>query len=134
MTYEMDIAGLKRELPLCKVTDDLYIGAFVMFGDVELTVHCAAELLKRHFAAVGLDRLIAAPAQIDDDKTSDVGLVFQNQNFLHIGFLPSNDGAGAPVCINHMKSAADRVLVGLAVKYFGGVHRRAFLLQKEAVI
>ena len=38
MTYEMDIAGLKRDLPLCKVSDDLYIGAFVMFGDVELTV------------------------------------------------------------------------------------------------
>ena len=36
MTYEMDIAGLKRDLPLCKVSDDLYIGAFVMFGDVEL--------------------------------------------------------------------------------------------------
>ena len=48
MTYEMDVAGLKRELPLCKVSDDLYIGAFVMFGDVELTVHCAAELLTRH--------------------------------------------------------------------------------------
>ena len=47
MTYEMDIAGLKRELPLCRVTDELYIGAFVMFGDVELTVHCAAELLNR---------------------------------------------------------------------------------------
>ena len=47
MTYEIDIAGLKRQLPLCKVSDDLYIGAFVMFGDVELTVHCAAELLKR---------------------------------------------------------------------------------------
>ena len=44
--YPMDIAGLHRELPICKVTDDLYIGAFVMFGDVELTVHCAAELLK----------------------------------------------------------------------------------------
>ena len=56
MTYEMDIAGLKRELPLCKVTDDLYIGAFVMFGDVELTVHCAAELLKR---APEYDYLIA---------------------------------------------------------------------------
>ena len=41
MTYEMDIAGLKRDLPLCKVSDDLYIGAFVMFGDVELTVACA---------------------------------------------------------------------------------------------
>ena len=47
MTYEIDICGLKRDLPLCKVTDDLYIGAFVMFGDVELTVHCAAELLKK---------------------------------------------------------------------------------------
>ncbi|MBO7389556.1 MAG: adenine phosphoribosyltransferase [Oscillospiraceae bacterium] len=47
MTYEIDIAGLKRDLPLCKVTDDLYIGAFVMFGDVELTIHCAEELLKR---------------------------------------------------------------------------------------
>ena len=46
MTYEMDIAGLKRDLPLCKVTDDLYIGAFVMFGDVELTVAAATELLK----------------------------------------------------------------------------------------
>ena len=47
MTYEMDIAGLKRQLPICKVSDDLYIGAFILFGDVELTVHCAAELLKR---------------------------------------------------------------------------------------
>ena len=47
MTYEIDIAGMKRQLPLCPVTDDLYIGAFVMFGDVELTGHAAAELLKR---------------------------------------------------------------------------------------
>ena len=31
MTYEIDIAGLKRDLPLCKVSDDLYIGAFVIF-------------------------------------------------------------------------------------------------------
>ena len=28
MTYTMQIAGLERQLPLCKVTDDLYIGAF----------------------------------------------------------------------------------------------------------
>ena len=38
MFHEMTIAGLKRQLPLCKVTDDLYIGAFIMFGDVEITV------------------------------------------------------------------------------------------------
>lgn len=60
MTYEMDIAGLKRDLPLCRVTADLYIGAFVMFGDVELTVHCAAELLKR---APEYDYLIAPEAK-----------------------------------------------------------------------
>ena len=60
MTYEMDIAGLKRDLPLCRVTDDLYIGAFVMFGDVELTVHCAAELLKH---APEYDYLIAPEAK-----------------------------------------------------------------------
>ena len=60
MTYEIDIAGLKRDLPICKVTDDLYIGAFVMFGDVELTVHCAEELLKR---APEYDYLIAPEAK-----------------------------------------------------------------------
>ncbi len=45
--YEIDIAGVKRQLPLCKVSDDFYIGAYVMFGDVEITVHSAKELLKR---------------------------------------------------------------------------------------
>ena len=60
MTYEIDIAGLKRELPLCKVTDELYIGAFVMFGDVELTVHCATELLK---IAPDYDYIIAPEAK-----------------------------------------------------------------------
>lgn len=44
MYYEMTIAGLKRQLPLCKITDDLYIGAFVMFSDVEIT-KASAELL-----------------------------------------------------------------------------------------
>ena len=60
MTYEMDIAGLKRALPLCKLNDELCIGAFVMFGDVELTVHCARELLKR---APEYDYLIAPEAK-----------------------------------------------------------------------
>ena len=60
MTYEMDIAGLKRDLPLCKLNDELCIGAFVIFGDVELTVHCAAELLKR---APEYDYLIAPEAK-----------------------------------------------------------------------
>ena len=60
MTYDIDIAGLKRSLPLCPVTDDLYIGAFVLFGDVELTVHCATELLK---IAPEYDYMIAPEAK-----------------------------------------------------------------------
>ena len=43
--YPIDIAGLHRELPICKVTDDLYIGAFICFGDAELTVACARNML-----------------------------------------------------------------------------------------
>ena len=43
----MEVAGCKRELPLCRVTDDMYIAAFVMFGDVELTKACASALLEK---------------------------------------------------------------------------------------
>ena len=47
LSYRMKVAGLERDLPICRVNDDLYIGAFVIFGDVELTEACARELLKR---------------------------------------------------------------------------------------
>jgi len=60
LSYEIDIAGLKRSLPLCPISDDTYIGAFVIFGDVELTVHCATELLKR---APEYDYIIAPEAK-----------------------------------------------------------------------
>ena len=45
MTHRMTIAGVTRDLPICKVTDDLYIGAFICFGDAELTVACARDML-----------------------------------------------------------------------------------------
>ena len=60
MHHTMTIAGLERNLPLCRVTDDLYIGAFVIFGDAPLTVACAAELLKK---APEYDYLITAEAK-----------------------------------------------------------------------
>lgn len=44
--YTMEIAGVKRDLPLCKLNENLSIAAFVIFGDVEITVACARELLK----------------------------------------------------------------------------------------
>lgn len=46
-TYKMTIAGLERELPICKVNDNLDIAGFVIFGDVEMTVASAGELLKK---------------------------------------------------------------------------------------
>lgn len=60
MYYEMTIAGCKRQLPLCKLNDDLMIGAFVIFGDAELTVACARELLKK---APEYDYLLTAEAK-----------------------------------------------------------------------
>lgn len=47
MTYDINIAGMHRDLPIFPISDSLAIGAFVIFGDVELTIHCAAELLKK---------------------------------------------------------------------------------------
>ena len=44
--YTIDIAGIKRDLQLCKLNESLDIGAFVMFGDVELTKNSAEALLK----------------------------------------------------------------------------------------
>ncbi len=60
MVYRMQVAGLERDLPICKVTEDLYIAGFVVFGDQELTVACARELLKR---APDYDYLITAEAK-----------------------------------------------------------------------
>ena len=58
--YKMTIAGLKRELPLCELNDDLYIAAFVIFGDPELTVAAAAALLDK---APDYDYLITAESK-----------------------------------------------------------------------
>ncbi len=46
-TYKMTIAGCERELPLCEVDENLDIAAFIMFGDVEVTVESAKALLKK---------------------------------------------------------------------------------------
>ena len=45
--YKMTIAGLERELVICPLNEKLSIAAFIMFSDVELTVACAEQLLKK---------------------------------------------------------------------------------------
>ena len=47
MVYRLKVAGIERDLPLCPISDSLYIGAFILFGDIELTERCAEELYKK---------------------------------------------------------------------------------------
>ena len=56
----MTIAGVKRALPICPVNDSLSIGAFVIFGDPELTTACSQALLDK---APEYDYLISAEAK-----------------------------------------------------------------------
>lgn len=60
MYYTMNIAGLERNLPLCPLNESLYIGAFVIFGDPELTVAAAGALLEK---APEYDYMITAEAK-----------------------------------------------------------------------
>ena len=47
MVYKMKVAGVERDLKLCPIGENLNIGAFILFGDVELTERCAEELYKK---------------------------------------------------------------------------------------
>lgn len=60
MHYTMNIAGCERNLPLCPLNENLMIGAFVIFGDPELTVASAKALLE---IAPEYDYLISAEAK-----------------------------------------------------------------------
>lgn len=60
MYYTMTVAGLERNLPICPVSDTLSIAGFVIFGDPELTVVCAKELLAK---APEYDYIITAEAK-----------------------------------------------------------------------
>lgn len=60
MFYHMRIAGLERDLPICPVNENLSIAGFVIFGDQELTVACARELLAK---VPEYDYLITAEAK-----------------------------------------------------------------------
>lgn len=60
MVYSMNIAGLDRDLPLCPLNEKLKIAAFVIFGDAELTVACARDLLKK---APEFDYIITAESK-----------------------------------------------------------------------
>lgn len=60
MFYRINIAGLERDLKICPLNENLSIAGFIMFGDVEITEHCAAELLRR---APAFDVMITAESK-----------------------------------------------------------------------
>ena len=60
MFYHMTVAGLERDLPICPVNDRLCIAGFVIFGDQELTVACARDLLAK---APEYDYILTAEAK-----------------------------------------------------------------------
>ena len=60
MYYRMNVAGLDRDLPICPVNENLSIAGFVIFGDQELTVACARDLLAR---APEYDYILTAEAK-----------------------------------------------------------------------
>ena len=60
MYYHMTVAGLQRDLPVCPLNENLSIAGFVIFGDPELTVACAKELLAR---APEYDYILTAEAK-----------------------------------------------------------------------
>ncbi len=45
--YQIEIEGLKRDLPICRISDKLSIAGFIMFGDVELTIATAKALIEK---------------------------------------------------------------------------------------
>ncbi|MDD4200980.1 MAG: phosphoribosyltransferase family protein [Eubacteriales bacterium] len=74
MKYEIDIAGMKRELKLFKVADNLQIAAFILYGDVEITKHAARELLAK---APEFDIILTAASKsipLVYEMTSQAGL------------------------------------------------------------
>ena len=60
MYYRMKVAGVERDLPICPVNENLSIAGFVVFGDQELTVACARDLLAK---APEYDYILTAEAK-----------------------------------------------------------------------
>jgi len=58
--YNITVAGVNRNLPICPLNEKLCIAGFVIFGDVELTKASAAALLER---APEFDLLITAESK-----------------------------------------------------------------------
>lgn len=46
-TYEIEVAGVKRELPIIQISDNLSIASFVILGDTEIVCASAEEIVNK---------------------------------------------------------------------------------------
>ena len=58
--YTVKFGEVERQLPICKVTDSLYIAGFIVLGDPELSEECAKQLLAK---APEYDYILTAEAK-----------------------------------------------------------------------
>ena len=58
--YKMKFGEVEKDLPICRITDDLYIAGFVMLGDAPLSTECAKQLLAK---APEYDYILTAEAK-----------------------------------------------------------------------
>lgn len=73
-TYSLEVAGVKRELPIIKLNDNLSIASFVILGDTEIVCESAKEIVKK---LPQVDILITAEAK-------GIPLVFEISRLLNM--------------------------------------------------
>jgi len=60
--YDIEVAQLRRKLPIVPITESLWIAAFVLWGDVELTNACARAIAAR-LQSVEFDYVVSIEAK-----------------------------------------------------------------------
>ena len=92
--YDMTIAGLKRRLPICSVSENLDIAGFILFGDVEITIAAAKELIKK----VGEFDIIATP------EAKSIPLAYELSRQTGKPYIVARKGTKVymkdPICVN----------------------------------
>lgn len=72
--YTIEVAGVTRELPIIKISDNLSIASFVILGDTEIVCAAAPEIVKR---LPEIDILVTAEAK-------GIPLVFEISRLLNM--------------------------------------------------
>ena len=72
-THSVEIAGLRRELPLFEVAPGLRIAVLNILGDTELVQACARELAGK-LSSLDYDLLVSIPLNMGDDVVARSGM------------------------------------------------------------